>query len=416
MKNSILLKKIYCIALALFFAFAAVLGVLIGMPKKKVSAESNAVPDDMKDQASFLSGLYQSLPINGVDVPCYVLPSIQMIERTEVSQSGTTYTGAATSYSSLQIAIGLDKSTFLPSGNVYLISNSFTDNIFHLSSGVGQQIYICGLNLAYNQANSKQHITTGTDPHSSPYVTDLCDFVIYENSRYKLSNSYAINFNVPGSGYNVNLMNYISLYRMNLRIYKDIYDFLSISGGQTNFLLNPLTYKVSLTSATLTGSSSIQISLQTESTQGQAPKPILDFQILQTSTKQIQFSVDNSFMRTFLLRTGTSSVVYEFVQKYFNDYGYVSGSYDDGYDMGFTAGKDQGYSNGYSVGYEAGVNAGKDYSFLSLMSSVVDAPVKAFTGLLDFNVLGFNMAGFVLSLLSVALLLKIIMVFKNGGG
>lgn len=416
MKKLVLSKKIFCIAVAMLFACAVVLGVLIGMPKQKVGADSNAVPGGMQDQTAFLSGIYQTLPINGTAMPCYVLPSINMIERTEVSQSGTTYTGEATSYSSLQIAIGLDKTTFLPSGTVYLISNSFTDNIFHLSSGIGQQIYICGLNLAYNQADSKQYITTGTDPNSPPYVTDRCDFVIYENSRYQLSQSKAINFNVPGSGYNVNLMNYINLYRMNFTIYKDIYNFLSISGGQTNFLLHPLTYKVTVTSASSTGSSSIAITLQTESTQGQAPKPILDFQILQNSTKEIQFCVNNSFMKTFSLRTGSSSVIYEFSQKYFNDYGYVSGSYDDGYDMGFSAGKDQGYSNGYSVGYEAGVSAGKDYSFLSLMSSVVDAPVKAFTGLLDFNVLGFNMAGFVLSLLSVALLLKIVMVFKNGGG
>lgn len=110
----------------------------------------------------------------------------------------------------------------------------------------------------------------------------------------------------------------------------------------------------------------------------------------------------------------------------YND-GFNAGS-DSGYDIGFTNGQDngyntglndgiqQGYNNGYNAGDTAGYYRGKndgiaqanDYSFLGLMSAVVDAPVQAFTGLLNFNILGFNMLSFFTGLLTLALILWIV--------
>lgn len=100
------------------------------------------------------------------------------------------------------------------------------------------------------------------------------------------------------------------------------------------------------------------------------------------------------------------------------NYGYQQG-YENGLDKGYNDGFTDGNKNGYDEGYNVGLNKGKEeasnYSFLSLMTAVVDAPVKSFTGLLDFNILGFNMANLMIALLSVALLLKIIQVFTKGG-
>ena len=59
----------------------------------------------------------------------------------------------------------------------------------------------------------------------------------------------------------------------------------------------------------------------------------------------------------------------------------------------------RGYENGYNSGLE---NAGK-YSFVSLIGAVVDTPVRAFTSLLNFDVLGINMLDFICGLLTLSI-------------
>lgn len=101
-------------------------------------------------------------------------------------------------------------------------------------------------------------------------------------------------------------------------------------------------------------------------------------------------------------------------------------NYNAGYDQGFSAGESFGYSQGESAGYNSGFSAGEHqgynsgynagiesantYSFLGLLGAVVDAPIKALTGLLDFEIFGFDMAAFALSLLTAAILLKLVSV------
>lgn len=75
-------------------------------------------------------------------------------------------------------------------------------------------------------------------------------------------------------------------------------------------------------------------------------------------------------------------------------------------------------SEGYQAGYSAGHNAGGENNFLSLLTAVVDAPVKVFTSLLDVEILGFNMKNVMLSVLSAALIVSIFRLFSslgNGG-
>lgn len=62
----------------------------------------------------------------------------------------------------------------------------------------------------------------------------------------------------------------------------------------------------------------------------------------------------------------------------------------------------QSHTSGYNSGYSAGIAAGGKNNFLSLMSAVVDAPLQAFTGLFDLEILGFNMKNFLLGIVSVA--------------
>lgn len=101
------------------------------------------------------------------------------------------------------------------------------------------------------------------------------------------------------------------------------------------------------------------------------------------------------------------------------DNGYNNG-YDAGYDAGLsdgdTAGYNRGYRWGYGLGYDngetvgraAGIASANDYTFLGLIGAVIDAPIQAFTGLLDFNVLGVNMRNFLISLFSISIVFVII--------
>lgn len=75
----------------------------------------------------------------------------------------------------------------------------------------------------------------------------------------------------------------------------------------------------------------------------------------------------------------------------------------------FTFGKNEGYNSGYA----AGVAAGGNNNFMSLITAVVDVPIKAFTSLLDFEILGYNMKNLALALLTAGLLVAAIRFFSR---
>lgn len=85
------------------------------------------------------------------------------------------------------------------------------------------------------------------------------------------------------------------------------------------------------------------------------------------------------------------------------------------YDTAYKAGQDsmQGaIENARQKGFaEAAAmfnNGNNDYSFFGLISAVIDAPIKAIRGLLNFDILGVNMFSFVTSLFSLAVVLMIV--------
>lgn len=73
----------------------------------------------------------------------------------------------------------------------------------------------------------------------------------------------------------------------------------------------------------------------------------------------------------------------------------------------------QGQQAGYNKGYSAGISDGGNNSFLSLITAVVDAPINAFTSLLNFDILGFNVKNVVLSLLTAALVIACVRFFSG---
>lgn len=87
------------------------------------------------------------------------------------------------------------------------------------------------------------------------------------------------------------------------------------------------------------------------------------------------------------------------------------------------------YSQGYKEGYAKATNTvnkdsasylqglqdsnAYDYTFYGLMSSVINAPVQAFSGMFDINILGTNLRAFLLALLTISIVILIIRKFAT---
>lgn len=88
--------------------------------------------------------------------------------------------------------------------------------------------------------------------------------------------------------------------------------------------------------------------------------------------------------------------------------------FDAQYEQGFNDGKESANntvtpsSASYSAGYTQGLNDAGNYTFFSLISSVIDVPVQAFLNLFDFDILGVNLRGFFASLLAVCLVIIVV--------
>lgn len=89
--------------------------------------------------------------------------------------------------------------------------------------------------------------------------------------------------------------------------------------------------------------------------------------------------------------------------------------YDSGHTAGYAEGQDSmkgaienARQQGFAEAQKMFDNGNADYSFFGLISAVIDAPIKAIRGLLNFDILGVNMFAFVTSLFSLAVVLMIV--------
>lgn len=81
----------------------------------------------------------------------------------------------------------------------------------------------------------------------------------------------------------------------------------------------------------------------------------------------------------------------------------------------FAAGQDKGENIGYEQGYNKGYQQGVEdtpvkYSFLGLLTAVVDGPFQVFYDMFNFELLGYNMTSFFLALLSACVVLAVLKV------
>lgn len=82
-----------------------------------------------------------------------------------------------------------------------------------------------------------------------------------------------------------------------------------------------------------------------------------------------------------------------------------------GYTMGNEAGRNEGYDQGYNAGYAQGSNDGTaQTSLFEFIGAIFTAPATFITGILDFDLFGINVAGFVKVILTLSLVGAIIFV------
>ena len=127
----------------------------------------------------------------------------------------------------------------------------------------------------------------------------------------------------------------------------------------------------------------------------------------------VRFRVSSSYVRTNFVYNS----LYDGAKTYYNIYytdDIVGWSYAStptllgNYNKGYAEGQKYGETIGYNKGYAEGVDDANNYTFKSLISSVVDVPINAFRSLFNFDLLGFNMANFMMSLLTLGGVLAII--------
>lgn len=133
-----------------------------------------------------------------------------------------------------------------------------------------------------------------------------------------------------------------------------------------------------------------------------------------TFTAEYDFSVFyiNSFANSGSLETpfATFSTLQINVQSYDSMAAQISDSYTNGYNKAVESYQPgtNNYNQIYLAGKQEGVESASSYSFLGLISSVVDTPINAVLSMLDFDLLGINMKSFYLSLFTFCIVLFVI--------
>lgn len=129
------------------------------------------------------------------------------------------------------------------------------------------------------------------------------------------------------------------------------------------------------------------------------------------------YSRSQTFASQFLFEERVYYFTNSFDDNDFYNLGYQDGletGLQDGYQNGYQSGLDVGSQSGYQDGFSDGVQSANDYSFMGLLGAVIDTPVTALTGLLNFEILGFNILSFVTGLITLALIIFIVKLCIGG--
>lgn len=127
---------------------------------------------------------------------------------------------------------------------------------------------------------------------------------------------------------------------------------------------------------------------------------------------ELRFIVNGSALRSKTIAYFSTKKDLRRYVDYYNN-GDLMG-YNDGFNVGFSQGESSGKTAGYSQGLAEGLANASLGSFTNLFTAAIDAPIKAFLGLLDFEILGQDMQVLFLSLLTGALVIAAFRLFSGG--
>lgn len=91
-------------------------------------------------------------------------------------------------------------------------------------------------------------------------------------------------------------------------------------------------------------------------------------------------------------------------------YGNLNGDYNTGYANGYSAGYSSGLGDGFANGYSSGLQtaSSQNASFLGLMSSIADTPIRFLRDMFSFELFGMNVAIVILSCLTAIIIFGIV--------
>lgn len=281
-------------------------------------------------------------------------------------------------------------STFKTGTNFSLVSSvdSYTLNVLNLSDSL--QPFLLPLFSYQSRGNLVSNLTL-SGLHSWYFGTDLSSLTAYQFDSLPYYNTYQYNttyfYSLPLAYGSNSVINY---FMFGFVIDSDI----STATSLISFSVSDFTF----TSVYGDNASSFALSLV--------------------------YTTDNGSKMTFYFNgSTTSNYIYYYTENVSSDDSFSTG-YNSGYTNGYNAGYDagissnatsiynNGYNAGYTLGYSNGYSAGEyganSYTFTRLLGAVFDAPIQAFTGLLNFDILGVNMSSFMLALFSVCIVITIV--------
>ena len=212
------------------------------------------------------------------------------------------------------------------------------------------------------------------------------DKPLFSDNSFVYSSRYWLRVNVRGGDFNYVYSNDLPLYSS--AVILNYSDTVSYSLYSNSSIVNS-----SLSSSNYT------IRFSFDDSEGTSSQNYIDFIIPCNVRDSALLPSDNSVFDT----------------RYF---GLNNNAYQNGYFNGLNDAnrdKDKLVKNAYNNGFNDGIKKGNDYSFLGLMSAVIDVPIKAFTSLLNFEILGINLSAFMFGLLTLALIIFIVKLFVGGG-
>lgn len=131
-----------------------------------------------------------------------------------------------------------------------------------------------------------------------------------------------------------------------------------------------------------------------------------------TDPNAYQNGYDNGYTRGYI--DGESSSQETFFDRGYGE-GYDAGKADgflEGESSGISQGETRGYLSGKQDGYDLGYNTALEnddkYNFTKLITAVIDVPINSFRSLFNFEILGVDMSGFFLGLLTCCIVITIV--------